>query len=300
MSMRPTRFAGFFSSPARSPNAALISFTVIPPLNASASRARRRSTSPPKRARRAPRVLTKMVLRAALLCAAALVAASDAPVPDEACRASTTPLASTTWQCSASRATTRSCRPTAARFRGRASAAGRPGAAQKPTKQAVLARFRRFLSDYDQYRGLVDAAEKANGTSAAAFLQAVEESGRTCCRRRCCRRRRRRRAPARDRAKAAHAPLKYRPDNLRPAGAAAEHRGRATAGVLQPRDLGDAHTPPRRDARDADGRGGRLGGAAALRQLLAKACERLARPLTGATGGCALGEPLEGAGCAAA
>ena len=28
MSMRPTRFAGFFSSPARSPNAALISFTV--------------------------------------------------------------------------------------------------------------------------------------------------------------------------------------------------------------------------------------------------------------------------------
>ena len=40
MSMRPTRFAGFFSSPARSPNAALISFTVIPPLNASASRAR--------------------------------------------------------------------------------------------------------------------------------------------------------------------------------------------------------------------------------------------------------------------
>ena len=41
MSMRPTRFAGFFSSPARSPNAALISFTVIPPLNASASRARR-------------------------------------------------------------------------------------------------------------------------------------------------------------------------------------------------------------------------------------------------------------------
>ena len=39
MSMRPTRFAGFFSSPARSPNAALISFTVIPPLNASASRA---------------------------------------------------------------------------------------------------------------------------------------------------------------------------------------------------------------------------------------------------------------------
>ena len=41
MSMRPTRFAGFYSSPARSPNAALISFTVIPPLNASASRARR-------------------------------------------------------------------------------------------------------------------------------------------------------------------------------------------------------------------------------------------------------------------
>ena len=40
MSMRPSRFAGFFSSPARSPNAALISFTVIPPLNASASRAR--------------------------------------------------------------------------------------------------------------------------------------------------------------------------------------------------------------------------------------------------------------------
>ena len=40
MSMRPSRFAGFFSAPVRSPNAALISFTVIPPLNASASRAR--------------------------------------------------------------------------------------------------------------------------------------------------------------------------------------------------------------------------------------------------------------------
>ena len=39
---------------------------------------------------------------------------------------------------------------------GQSDAVG-PAPAPKPTKQAVLARFRRFLSDYDQYRGLVDA-----------------------------------------------------------------------------------------------------------------------------------------------
>ena len=117
-----------------------------------------------------------MVLRAALLCAAA---ASDAPVPaaaDEGCRIDHAlgldDIAVLGFPGNYQKLPPDRCtfvEPEPALLVG-------PAPAQKPTKQAVLARFRRFLSDYDQYRGLVDAAEKANGTSAANFLQTVEES----------------------------------------------------------------------------------------------------------------------------
>ena len=352
MSMRPTRQAGALQLAARSPNAALISFTVtrprrraralpqlrrpapphatlsraatsfaqsgwtvhVPPSPSAAAAScvvasqraralRRRWTSPPKNARggRRASALTQKWRCAPLLCARRRARRrlrrarsrrglphrprprprrhSSARLPGQLPEAAARPL--------------HACR-------ARACAAGRPGA----RAEADEAGGARALPPLPLRLRPVPRPRRRGGEGQRHLRRRLPAGGRGVragrCRRRCCRRRRRRRAPAsRPRRSGARAAPSTAPTICgrrarRPSTAAARRRARCSRRTLS----ATLTTPPRprRPRRRWSRRPTRRRRSSATSSSPRRA-RRLAQPLSGAanaTGGCALGEPLEG------